>query len=376
MPFFTRHQAKQAAFLAAMAFFLSTIEFLLPRPIPFLRIGLANIPLLLAVDLLGFAPFMLLLFIKVLGMNLLSGALFSYIALFSLLGTLSSGLVMWFLRKTAGSRISYIGLCTAGALASNGAQLLAARYIVFGQAAFYMLPMVAGFGLLSGLILGWFTNLFAGRSLWLAGFTDPDSAINPASLDKKTYTADEAASAQSPQSARRNRQKLKNDQRRERWLQAIPALPMATLGLTLIVLTLFISGTAAKAASFLLAIILSWLSGRRIRLINIIIVMAGIIAAHLFVPTGRVLYQLGRFVISEEALLKGIQKALVFESIIMYSRATISPGLRLPGRAGAFFAQAMRYYEEFLSGSSKIRARSFFEDVDRILCRVYYQQEL
>jgi len=70
------------AFLAALAFFLSSFEYMLPRPIPFMRLGLANLPLLIAVDLLPFGSYMALALVKVVGMNLLTGSLFTYVALF------------------------------------------------------------------------------------------------------------------------------------------------------------------------------------------------------------------------------------------------------------------------------------------------------
>ena len=375
------HQARLLPFLAALAFFLSTIEFLLPRPLPFLRLGLANIPLLLAVDLLDLGPYLLLLFVKVLGMNLLSGTLFSYLALFSLLGTLASGLAMRGLRRLAGQRLSYLGLCVAGALASNGAQLLAARLMVFGAAAFYMLPLVAGFGLASGLALGGFTNLFARNSAWLAarlterglsmaGAADPSGpAASPAdSPVRPTPTQPEATPT------RRRRDEALGRQR-DRWQRLMPPLPATLGGLSLMALILTLPGLPAKAAGFLVGMLLAALAGRRMRPLNIILVMAGIVLAHLLVPAGRVLWQLGSILVSQDALIKGLEKALAFQAILLLSRAAISPTLRLPGRIGALFAAAMRLYEQLASQAGQIRPRRFFPDVDSLLTRLYQPDE-
>lgn len=156
------------AFLAALSFFLSAIEYMLPRPIPFMRLGLANLPLLFAVDLLPFGPYMILALIKVLGMSLITGSLFSYIAIFSLAGTLASALAMRSLRKILGSKsLSYLGLCVAGAMASNMIQVALARVFIFGASARFMLPAFLGLGLVSGLVLGSFAQAFAFRSSWL-----------------------------------------------------------------------------------------------------------------------------------------------------------------------------------------------------------------
>lgn len=161
-------RARLASFLAALAFFLSAVEYMLPRPVPFMRLGLANLPILLAVDLLPFGGFLILVVVKVLGMSLLTGSLFSYIALFSLAGTMASALVMRGLRLAAGRKLSYLGLCVAGAMASNLAQVALARVFVFGPSARYMLPAFLGLGLVSGTLLGLFAQLFARGSRWLA----------------------------------------------------------------------------------------------------------------------------------------------------------------------------------------------------------------
>jgi heptaprenyl diphosphate synthase len=73
------------------------------------------------------------------------------------------------LRAIAGPRLlSYVGLCVAGAVASNMAQVLLARFFVFGASARLMAPAFLGLALVSGLALGAFTQAFASSSAWLA----------------------------------------------------------------------------------------------------------------------------------------------------------------------------------------------------------------
>jgi heptaprenyl diphosphate synthase len=157
------------SFLAALAFFLSTVEYMLPRPVPFMRLGLANLPLLFAVDFLPFGPYVVLALVKVIGMSLLTGSLFSYVALFSLAGTMASALAMRGLRRMLGRRnLSYLGLCVAGAMSSNLVQVALARVFIFGPSARFMLPAFLGLGLVSGIILGFFAQAFAARSTWHA----------------------------------------------------------------------------------------------------------------------------------------------------------------------------------------------------------------
>ncbi|PKL24025.1 MAG: heptaprenyl diphosphate synthase [Spirochaetae bacterium HGW-Spirochaetae-3] len=173
-----------AAFLAALAFFLSTVEYMLPRPVPFMRLGLANLPILIAVDLLPFGAYMALALVKVVGMSVLTGSLFTYVALFSLAGTLASALTMRGLRVVAGPKaLSYVGLCVAGAVVSNMAQVALARVFVFGPSAKFMAPMFLGLGLVSGLTLGAFTQVFASRSSWLAKVRSSARASEGEALD-------------------------------------------------------------------------------------------------------------------------------------------------------------------------------------------------
>ena len=167
------------------SFFLSTIEYMVPRPLPFMRLGLANLPLLLAVDLLPPAAYSLLAVVKVVGMSLLTGSLFSYVAVFSLAGTVASAMTMRALRAVAGPRlVSYVGLNTAGAVASNLAQVALARVFVFGEAARYMVPAFLALGLVSGLALGVFAEAFVARSAWYMTVVDDVRGVpHPAGED-------------------------------------------------------------------------------------------------------------------------------------------------------------------------------------------------
>jgi heptaprenyl diphosphate synthase len=161
---------KSAALLGAFCLFLSTIEYMIPKPLPFMRIGIANLPLILALDIFPFKPFLILVGIKVLGQALITGTLFSYIFLFSLAGTVASALTMYGLRRLLGERrIGFTGLSVAGALLSNGTQLVLARLFVFGAGVRYIVPPFLAMGLVTGVALGLFCEYFTGRSRWYAG---------------------------------------------------------------------------------------------------------------------------------------------------------------------------------------------------------------
>jgi heptaprenyl diphosphate synthase len=155
--------------MGALCLFLSSIEYMIPKPLPFMRMGIANLPLLLGVDLFPFPAFMLLTALKIFGQALVTGTLFSYIFLFSLAGTTLAALTMYALRRALGPRwISLAGVGLAGALVSNLSQLALAWVFLFGQSVRYITPPFLGMGIVTGLTLGIFGDYFAGHSRWYA----------------------------------------------------------------------------------------------------------------------------------------------------------------------------------------------------------------
>jgi heptaprenyl diphosphate synthase len=155
------------ALAAAVCLFLSSIEYLIPKPLPFLRLGLANLPLLVCLDLLPVGPFLLLLALKVAGQGLVQGSLFSVIFLFSAAGTLASGAVMLGLRRLLGQGISLIGVSVLGALASNLTQLALAGAVAFGPSAWVIAPPFLVMGLVSSIVLGALAQGYVRRSAFL-----------------------------------------------------------------------------------------------------------------------------------------------------------------------------------------------------------------
>jgi heptaprenyl diphosphate synthase len=158
---------KNLALLGAFCLFLSTVEYMIPKPLPFMRVGIANLPLMLALDIFPFHTFLVLAGIKVLGQALITGTLFSYIFLFSLAGTSLAALTMYALRRLLGSdRSTFIGIGTAGAVMSNISQLALARIFIFGNNVRYIAPPFLVAGIITGIVLGIFCELFARRSQW------------------------------------------------------------------------------------------------------------------------------------------------------------------------------------------------------------------
>jgi heptaprenyl diphosphate synthase len=159
---------KTIAILGAFCMFLSTIEFMIPKPAPFLRIGIANLPLMLALDIFPFPAFLALVGIKVTGQALITGTLVSPIFLFSLTGTLAAALSMYALRRILKRRVSFIGVSALGAMMSSLSQVALAWLWLMGNAVRFIAPPFLAAGLITGIALGIFCEVFVNRSQWHA----------------------------------------------------------------------------------------------------------------------------------------------------------------------------------------------------------------
>jgi heptaprenyl diphosphate synthase len=141
---------------------------MIPKPLPFMRIGIANLPLMLAIDIFPFHTFLVLAAVKIVGQALITGTLFSYVFLFSLTGTLLSAIAMYALRFLLGQRVSFIGIGTLGAMVSNASQLALAWVFIFRNSVRYIAPAFLAAGLITGIALGTFCEFFCLRSQWYA----------------------------------------------------------------------------------------------------------------------------------------------------------------------------------------------------------------
>ena len=160
---------KLLPFLAALCLFLAAVEYAIPKPLPFLRLGLANLPVIVALFVLPTHDIYKLILLKIIGQALVTGTLFSYIFLFSAAGSAASGLTMLGVHLWLKNRVSCIGLSLAGAAANNIAQLVVAYFVLFGSATRYIAPILLISGAVTGLVLGIFTQMFIEKSKWFRG---------------------------------------------------------------------------------------------------------------------------------------------------------------------------------------------------------------
>ena len=136
------------ALLSAYALALHGFESLLPTPIPWLRLGLANIITLTTLLLYGIRAAIMVTLIRVILSSLFTGTFLGPAFILSLGGGITSTFAMSFVFSIAPNLFSIIGLSLIGALFHNIAQLFLA-YFLFIQRIEAMLlisPLIIFFG--------------------------------------------------------------------------------------------------------------------------------------------------------------------------------------------------------------------------------------
>lgn len=136
----------------ALALIFSYVETLIPVSfgIPGVKLGLANLIIVVALYKLKPGEVYLLSVTRVILSGLIFGNYFSI--LYSLAGGLLSLTVMVFLKK--GKRFSVTGVSVAGGVFHNTGQLLTAMIIVETFSVSYYIPVLLTAGVVTGLVIG------------------------------------------------------------------------------------------------------------------------------------------------------------------------------------------------------------------------------
>ena len=152
----TKKLATGAA-LTALALIFSYVEFLVPISlgIPGIKLGLANIVVLIAIYSLGSGYGLFINLARIALSALLFGNVFS--AIYALSGGLISLAVM-LLAKKAGV-FSVIGVSIAGGVFHNFGQLLIAAIVMQTPKILYYFPVLTIAGLITGILTGFIATL-------------------------------------------------------------------------------------------------------------------------------------------------------------------------------------------------------------------------
>lgn len=138
--------------LVALAFIFSYIEVLIPFNfgIPGIKLGLANIVVIVALYAFGAKDAFVISCIRILLVGFTFGNLFSM--LYSVAGGMLSWLVMCSLKRMKG--FSVIGISIAGGISHNVGQIVVAAIVLKTVALGYYLPFLLIAGMITGLLIG------------------------------------------------------------------------------------------------------------------------------------------------------------------------------------------------------------------------------
>ncbi|RKX70636.1 heptaprenyl diphosphate synthase [candidate division WOR-3 bacterium] len=137
---------------AAIAVAVYLMESLIPKPIPWLRLGLANIVVLIALIQYGLRIAFPVALAKVLAGSILTGKILTPYFLLGFGGTLTSLLIMYLFKMFP---LSIVGLSVAGSVSHNLTQLFFATFLFIPHQSLVILyPIFSTVGIGTGIVTG------------------------------------------------------------------------------------------------------------------------------------------------------------------------------------------------------------------------------
>ncbi|HZK19272.1 MAG TPA: Gx transporter family protein [Treponemataceae bacterium] len=348
-----QNKENSVAFLASLCLFLAAIEFAIPKPLPFMRVGLANMPIVIGLYLLSWEKTLLLMLLKVFCQGILTGTLFSYVFLFSLAGSLASVFAMLAVQRSLGrlSLVSPIGVSLTGSFASTCAQLFLSRFLLFGASVQYVAPVLLISGTFTGCILGFFSAVFMIRSKWFH-------------MCLKQSQKNMSCRAYSPDPLLHNRFLNK------------PSLHKSICLFFLLLagggMLFFQKNMLVLWTTVLVFAICTYFRKKRLRVITPFIIFLTVTVLNLFPAQGKIIYVIGSIKITEGALFFALQRSGILLGMVFLSQATISSSIYLPGRLGQLFSTILYYYEELTTHKIQCKKtnKTFETIIDKIDSRL------
>ncbi|MEO0079550.1 MAG: Gx transporter family protein [candidate division WOR-3 bacterium] len=147
--------ANRVALYGALAIGLYTIENLLPSPLPWLRIGIANVAVVLALDELGIGPAWAVFILKLVVGSIFVGRFWTPFFWFAAVGGTASLALMTITKFVLGGSVTIVGTSIIGGFVHNIAQLALARLVLVPNNSVWLLLPIFGFlGIGTGALVG------------------------------------------------------------------------------------------------------------------------------------------------------------------------------------------------------------------------------
>ena len=312
MPSLNKSREK-LAFLTALTLLFSYIEMILPRFLPFFRLGLANVVILLSLKL-DFTTFILLAVLKSVSSSLMGGTLFSPFFLISFFQSILSALAMRTAYKLFSKKIiSLYGLSVLGAAVSALVQIFLSS-IYLGQGTFALLGPMLVFNVVSGLFVA---------------FVAQSQKVND--YIEKMYDVGGRTLAESENESENKKQMLQ-----KKPLQIIFLFFLIGFSASLF----FIKSIAVLSVAFVAGFILQKICERKIFILPHISLWIFIFIAAIFLPNGQVLFKIWRISITRGAMLLALRKALTLSAVSALSQCAVC----VKPSQKSIFALILQYY--------------------------------
>lgn len=348
------HEA--VCFFAAMCMFLSAVEYAIPKPFPFLRIGLANLPLIIALDFFSFRECLLLSLLKVFTQALISGTLFSYVFVFSFLGTFSSVISMYAVRIVAGDRVSHVGVSLAGSMANCLMQVFLCAVMLFGENTRFVAPLLLSFGFVSGICLGLVANVFCAKSRWISlveGYRKVDCTG-----DSHGEEIDGRCSVFAERSV----------------LQVSLNVFKVIVFVVGMLFISFVDDVKLEWTVVGLLFLMCFIFRRgKVKVLPSLFIVAGIVGFECIITNGRLLISIVGWNITEGSVLRGLLKSGRLIGMVFASQILLSGKFLFRGRVGLEFQRVQNSFKVLTSSKIKLRDGNVISQIDKRLCDSWVQ---
>lgn len=151
------------AMLMAMAIVLSIVESFIPVFVPGVKLGLANVIILIMLYEFSIKEAFIVNVLRILLVGLLRGTFLSPTFVMSLSGGMLSFLVMMLFSRI--KVFSAIGVSVLGSISHSLGQIIAAIFLLSTAAVIYYLPFIGILSLLTGILSGVISRLYLKRSI-------------------------------------------------------------------------------------------------------------------------------------------------------------------------------------------------------------------
>jgi heptaprenyl diphosphate synthase len=290
---------------------------------------------------------------------------------------------MFALRRIPGpGRLSLAGIGVAGAVASNGTQLVLARFLVFGPGVRFLIPPFLAAGLVTGLALGLFCERFRSRSRWYSSRLNRQPRGKPGPEYRREGEPPGIVPAVPAAPLRR-----------KRFAGFLEGKGPAAAGLLMGAAFLLNPSLPFRVLQFLFFWLCALAAGRKQRPLLTLSVIAAVILVNLLAPYGRVLAEIGPLKITGGSLAAGLRKGISLEGLLMLSGAVISCGAldslyrprpghggglsrgSGPGGFGGLLGESFRLFGKIGEKKGRIKAKQVIEGIDTLLLELEEEEE-